>query len=72
MAKMERQRLNKVRTCKGVHEEGKKKPVWRGGTTWRWCKACEEFFLCPGCLRDQGWMLVEHKKICDKNLMIFR
>jgi hypothetical protein len=50
--------------CRGDHTLSKKIPVWKRGGMWIWCSTCDEFGLCPKCVKKCAEELLEHEMEC--------
>jgi hypothetical protein len=49
-------------SCRGSNHDGGVRPVWKGSDKWLWCSFCEEFGICPKCLKSDREMLTEHEE----------
>ena len=49
-------------SCRGSNHDEGVRPVWKGGSKWLWCSFCEEFGICPKCLKSDSEMLKEHEE----------
>lgn len=50
--------------CQGSLHGDDKKPIWRGAEGWMWCDHCENFGVCPKCLKADQRLLGKHEKKC--------
>ena len=48
-------------SCRGSNHDGGVRPVWKRSDKWLWCSFCEEFGICPKCLKSDHEMLKEHE-----------
>jgi len=49
-------------SCRGSNHDEGVAPVWKGSEKWLWCSSCDEFGICPKCLKSDHAMLKEHEE----------
>jgi len=64
VAKKARMERKENHICRGPYHDGTQAPCWNGSKQWVWCESCDNYGMCPKCIRPGAEYLKEHEDEC--------